>query len=169
MKRQWKIVLAIAMMAVFLHGQQGVNSSVENRTSYVPVREFDENRNASADLQAGIAEAKRTGKRVLVDVGGDWCIYCRQMDELYKQHPELVKLRDEKFVLIAIFYSSKNKNEKALAEYPKPAGIPHFYVLDSDGKLLHSQAAIELRSGDAYDAEKMKQFFLTWAQVRGDP
>ena len=132
---------------------------------FVPVLKFDPKRDAVADLNNAIAEAHRTGKRVLVDVGGDWCRYCVEMDALLKEHPELVRLRDEKFVPVAIYYKYDQKNERALEGLPKPVSIPEYYVLDGDGKLLHAQPAIELRTKDAYDPKKLEQFLQVWSQV----
>lgn len=127
---------------------------------------FDRNRDASADLQAALAEAHRTGRRVLVDVGGAWCMYCAQMDAFFQSHPDVLALRDQKFITVRVFYGEGQKNEKALAGLPPPEGIPHFYVLGDDGKLLRSQHVIELRESGDYSAGKMKQFLEEWGAPR---
>jgi len=132
-------------------------------SGYVPVRKFDPKRNAAADIQAAVAEARRTGKRVIVDVGGDWCQYCHQMDQLFQQHPELVELREKNFVTVAVYYGSDKKNEQALSRYPKVNGIPHFYVLDGSGSVLQSQHLTELRTGANYDPDKVKDFLTKWS------
>jgi len=93
------------------------------------VRKFDPKRDAAADIQAAIAEAQKTGKRVILDIGGDWCQYCHQMDQFFQDHPDVFQLREKNFVTVLIFYSSDNKNEKALSRYSKVLGIPHFFVL----------------------------------------
>jgi thioredoxin-related protein len=124
---------------------------------------FDPKRIAAADLQAAMVEAQRTGKYILLDVGGDWCQYCHEMNELFRQHPELTKLRDDKFVVVSVYYASDNKNKEFLSHYDKVEGIPHFYVLDSRGKQLHSQHVRYLREGGAYSPEKMKAFLLQFS------
>jgi thioredoxin-related protein len=106
-------------------------------SSYVAVHKFDPKRDAAADIQAAIAEAQRTGKRVLLDIGGDWCQYCHQMDQLFQEHPELLELRDKNFITVAVYYGTDKKNEQVLSHYPKVEGIPHFYVLDSSGSVFH--------------------------------
>ena len=116
-------------------------------SSYVPVHKFDPKRDAAADIQAAIAEAQKTGKRIILDIGGDWCQYCHQMDQLFQEHPELLELRDKNFITVAIYYGTDKKNEQVLSHYPKVDGIPHFYVLDSRGSVLHSQHLLELRKG----------------------
>ncbi len=131
--------------------------------SYVPVHTFDSKRDAAADIQAAIQAAQKTNKRILLDVGGDWCAYCYQMDEFLQQHSDLRQLRDRNFITVAVYFGSDNKNEQVLSHYSKLLGIPHFFVLDKDGTLLFSQHVIELREGGKYDQEKMKAFLTRWS------
>jgi len=131
--------------------------------AYAPVHKFDPKRDAASDIQAAVAEAHRAGKRVIVDVGGDWCQYCHQMDELFQLHPELLELREKNFVTVAVYYGSDKKNEQALSRYPKLKGIPHYYVLDGNGSVVQSQHLTELRTGANYDPDKMKEFLTKWA------
>ena len=132
-------------------------------SAYVPVLKFDPKRDAEADIQSAIEEAKRTGKRILLDVGGDWCRYCHQMDQLFFEHPEILRLRNNNFITVAIYYGTDNKNPQALSHYSKVLGVPHFFVLEKDGTLLYSQHVLDLRTGGAYDPEKMKSFFVKWS------
>jgi thioredoxin-related protein len=132
-------------------------------SSYVPVHKFDPKRDAAADIQAAIAEAQRTGKRIILDIGGDWCQYCHQMDQLFQEHPELVELRDKNFITVGVYYGTDNKNKQVLSPYPKVEGIPHFYVLDRRGSVLHSQHLLELREGGKYVPDKMKEFLTKWS------
>lgn len=146
-------------------GASGINShqTSEAGSPYVPVRKFDPKRDAAADIQAAVAEAQRTGKRIIVDVGGDWCQYCHQMDQFFQEHPEISELRDRNFVTVAVYYGDDNKNHQLLSHYSKVLGIPHFYVLEKDGTMLYSQHVIELRTSGKYDPDKMQEFLLKWA------
>ena len=141
------------------------SASATTDNSYARVLSFDPNRDALADIQSAIAEAQRTGKRIILDVGGDWCPYCREMNKFFLDNPDVLQFREENFITLAIFYSSDNKNEKALSQYPKVLGIPHFFVLEGDGTLLHSQHVKELRMNGSYDIRKMKDFLTKWAPV----
>ena len=132
-------------------------------STYVSVHKFDSKRDAAADIQAAITESQRTGKRILLDVGGDWCQYCHQMDQLLQEHPELLELRDKNFITVPVYYGTDKKNEQVLSYYPKVEGVPHFYVLDSRGSVLHSQHLLELRKGGKYDPDKMKEFLTKWS------
>ena len=39
-------------------------------------KKYDPKRNADSDVKNAIAEARKTGKRVLLEVGGEWCSWC---------------------------------------------------------------------------------------------
>ncbi|MBV9957416.1 MAG: thioredoxin family protein [Acidobacteria bacterium] len=135
---------------------------------YVPVLVYDPARNASQDVKEAIAEAQRTNRRVLVEVGGEWCPWCHHMDDFFTAHPEMTALRDKNFVMVKVNYSDENKNEEILSQYPKVAGYPHIFVLDPSGTLLHSQDTGQLEEGKGYNLDKFKAFLTDWATAPGD-
>lgn len=165
--RQMAALLFFALGCAFLfaQGNKAPNAQLSRDadSTYVPIHKFDSKRDAAADIRDAITQAQKTGQRILVDIGGDWCSYCREMDQFFQQHPDLAQLRDDNFITIAVFYSSENKNEKALSPYPKVDGIPHFFVLEKDGTVLRSEHVLELRAGGSYDPAKMKQFLTNWS------
>lgn len=132
---------------------------------YQPVHKYDPARDAAADIRAAVAEAARTHRRVLVEVGGEWCIWCHYMDDFFTAHPELTALRDRHYVLLKLNYSEENENQEVLSRYPEITGYPHIFVLDADGSLLHSQNTAELEEGDSYNLERFTKFLETWARA----
>jgi thioredoxin-related protein len=135
----------------------------QSKESYKPVNEFDPNRNAAKDIQDAITEAQRVNKRIILDVGGDWCIWCHRIDNFIESHKEINKYLDKNFILVKVNYSKENKNEEVLSKYPEISGYPHFFILESDGKFLHSQNTGELEQEKDYSAEKMMAFLKKWA------
>jgi thioredoxin-related protein len=130
---------------------------------YVPVLKYDPKRDAALDIVEAAAEAKRTNKRVLVEVGGEWCIWCHHMDDFFEQNPALLELREKNFVMVKVNFSDENKNEQVLSRYPEIQGYPHLFVLDGDGKLLHSQDTGELEEGKSYNLARFTAFLEEWA------
>jgi len=124
---------------------------------------YDPTRNASADIASAVALARVSGKRILLQVGGDWCPWCHSLHEFFAQHRDLREVRDAHFITVPVFYSREEKNEKALQAFPKVRGIPFFFVLDSDGILLCAQDAVDLETKGTYDPQKMKEFLTRWA------
>lgn len=124
---------------------------------------FDPTADPAKDLQKAIVEATKTHKRILLDVGGEWCIWCRRLDSLFDEHSDIAKLRADHFVVVKINVSKENENEKFLSQYPKVPGYPHIFVLDNGGKLLHSQDTGKLEKGRHHDPEKVRAFLTQWA------
>jgi thioredoxin-related protein len=128
---------------------------------------FDPGRDAAKDIHNAVVEAERTGKHVLLDVGGEWCIWCHRLDTLFAKNSDLNEFLYKNFVVVKVNYSKENKNEKVLSHYPQIDGYPHLFVLDGDGKLLHSQDTGLLEKGKGHDPEKVMAFLKQWAPSTG--
>jgi thioredoxin-related protein len=118
-------------------------------------RKFDPSRDAAADVAAAVTLAKAQGKRVIVDVGGEWCTWCHIFERFVASHPEVKKTLEEKYIVVKVNYSPQNRNEKLLSRWPKAKGYPHFYILDASGRVLLSQPSVELEAGKDYDEAKL--------------
>jgi len=123
---------------------------------------FDPARDPDKDVAAAVAVAKEQHKRVIVDVGGEWCSWCHTMDRFIAANDDLKSLVDARYVWVKVNYSKENKNEAFLSRWPKIEGYPHLFVLDADGKLLHSQDTGELEAGKSYDKTKFLAFVQRW-------
>jgi thioredoxin-related protein len=158
---------ALLLCSLFLvpsfEGRIGSPDSPQ-KTNYVPVTTYDPHSNAARDIQDAVAEARRTGKRVLLEVGGEWCGWCHRMDRYFEENPKLLELRERNFITVKINFSPANENKKVLSAYPEIQGYPHLFVLDTDGKFLHSQNTGELESGKSYDLERFIAFLKKWAR-----
>ena len=124
---------------------------------------FDPKRDPVADLETAKVEAMRGGKRIMVDVGGEWCSWCHILDKFVEEDAEIRSFRDAHYVWLKVNYSEENENKPFLSAYPEIKGYPHLFVLDADGKLLHSQFTGELEKGKGYDREKFFAFLKAWA------
>ena len=127
---------------------------------------FDPARDAVADVAAAVSQAQREGKRVLVDVGGEWCAWCRIMDRFFAGNAPARTLRDANYVWVKVNWSRENRNEALLSRWPKIDGYPHLFVLEADGTLLHSQDTSLLEAGSGYDADKFIAFLERWKPQR---
>ena len=124
---------------------------------------FDPARDPVADLETAKVEAKRGGKRILLDVGGEWCSWCHILDDFIAGDGEIRRFRDANYVWVKVNYSPENENAAFLAQFPEIKGYPHLFVLDNDGKLLHSQFTGELEKDKGYDRARFFDFLKQWA------
>ncbi len=125
---------------------------------------YDVTRDPAKDLAAAIALATKTNKKILLEVGGDWCVYCNIMDQTFQSHPHLEQFRDENYITVKVNYSKENPNEAFLSKFPKIPEYPHFFVLDSKGVLLRSQATHRFEHGRKYNASKIDAFLKKGVQ-----
>ena len=84
-------------------------------------------------------------------------------DALISAWKDVRALRDGHYVWVKINWSKENPNEAVLSRWPKTVGYPHLFVLDADGKLLHSQDTSLLEAGKGYDEAKFVAFLDKWA------
>jgi len=124
---------------------------------------FDPTRDAAADVARALERAKASGRRVLVDVGGEWCSWCHVMDAFFASDAEARALRDASYVWVKVNWSPQNRNEAVLSRWPKVKGYPHLFVLAADGTLLHSQDTGDLEAGRGYDRAAFIAFLRRWA------
>ncbi|MCF7751909.1 thioredoxin family protein [Bacillus subtilis subsp. subtilis] len=132
--------------------------------------QFDPGRDPVADLATAKAEAQRSGKRIVLDVGGEWCSWCHLMDAFIEGDAQIRSFRDANFVWMKVNYSEDNENAAFLAQFPAIKGYPHLFVLDADGTLLHSQFTGELEAAKGqpkgYDRTRFFAFMKDWASPK---
>lgn len=151
-----KTLLALFLAACFASSVTAQQSSAK----------FDPARDPAKDVAAAAATAKAQGKRVIVDVGGEWCSWCHILDRFVDDNADIRAQIDKGYVWVKVNWSKENKNEAFLGQFPKIKGYPHLFVLDANGKLLHSQDTDVLESGKGYDKAKVADFLRTWAPAR---
>jgi thioredoxin-related protein len=140
------------------------SSANAQSTKYIPITKYDPKRDAAADIRDAIKEAQRTHKRILLEVGGQWCSWCHTLDGFFETHRELTELRDRNFVTVKINFSEENENKEVLSRYGEIPSFPYIFVLESDGKLLLAKNTGDLESGKSYDLEKLTAFLKHWSR-----
>ena len=125
--------------------------------------------NAAENAEARIAElvkqAKAENKNIILQAGGNWCIWCLRFNNFVQTTPELKEIVDKNYLYYHLNYSPENKNAKVFAKYDNPGekfGYPVFVVVDQNGKMIHTQDSAVLEEGKGYSIEKVKEFFLKW-------
>jgi thioredoxin-related protein len=124
---------------------------------------YDPSANPDIQLKEAIARAQKENKRILLDVGGEWCKWCHFLDRFFEENTDVTDYLKSHFVLVKINFSKENLNEEFLKTFPKVPGYPHFFVLNSDGTFLHSQDTGKLEKGQGHDHDKVLNFLKEWS------
>lgn len=121
--------------------------------------------NAEEKIAELIKTAKKENKNIIIQAGGNWCIWCLRFNDYVQKTPELKNLVDQNYLYYHLNFSPENKNEKVFAKYDNPGaryGYPVFIVLDKNGKMIHTQDSAVLEEGNGYSLQKVKDFFEAW-------
>jgi thioredoxin-related protein len=129
----------------------------------LPPAGYDKSRDPAADLKAAIAQAQQQNKRILLEVGGEWCIYCRILNKTIHDDERLTRSLHDGFVVIKVNLSPDVRNEAFLSRYPQIPSYPHLFLLDADGKLLLSQTPDDFVKDNRYVPELILAFLENWA------
>jgi thioredoxin-related protein len=65
----------------------------------------------SADLETALAAAAQKHRRVLVMVGGDWCVWCFLLDRQLDRDRNMAADFYGGFEVLRVYYNDDNKNE----------------------------------------------------------
>ncbi len=134
----------------------------KEKLSFYTVDHYGEDRNVEDDLKMTIARASVEKKRILLQVGGDWCGWCKLLTAFVEKNEPVRTFLDRNYLLMKVTYTQKQPNEAFLSEYPKIKGYPHLFVLDADGKLLYSQDTSPLEEGNGYNLDRVLAFLEEW-------
>lgn len=167
-----KKVFKIAVFCTLLLGGMSVTyaqdtMSVEEKKKAIAEEKaklpkpYNPKEDAEKKLKILAGQAKKENKRILVQVGGNWCIWCLRFNQFVQETPELKNIVDKHYLYYHLNHSPENKNEKILKSLgnPEKFGFPVLVVLDDKGKVVHTQDTAVLEEGKGYSVEKVKAFF----------
>ena len=112
---------------------------------------YDENADANADVNAAFARARAEHKRVLIDLGGNWCGDCRILAAVMDL-PEIRAFVDTHYIVVVVDVGRFDRNLQIPARFgitERLEGVPSVLIADPDGKLIdrgHISALADARS-----------------------
>lgn len=153
--------LGVVGLGLLLSGLGAASGHAQ--TAYPKKHIYPEISAASADITAGLKEAKSTHRRVLLDFGGDWCPDCQVLDINFHSGSNL-DLLQKNFVLVHVNVGHMDQNIDLAQRYGVPVdkGVPALAVLDSRGKVLYAQSTGEFRSMRRMDPQSVTDFLNKW-------
>jgi thiol:disulfide interchange protein len=145
------LVSSIAAAGASIVNQQPLYSQV-----------YDPKRNAFDDGRAALELAKQTNRRVMIEVGGDWCVYCHIFDRFIKSDKEVAGQFFDTFVLLKVNYSDENTNKEFLSNFKGIDGYPYIFITESNGKVIYANDMREMTIKGKPSKEKMLRFLNHW-------
>jgi hypothetical protein len=139
----------------------GTAAAPQPAVGFYSVAAYNENQNPTADLAATIQRATAENKRILIQVGGEWCGWCHRISDYMETNEKVRQLVDDHFIVMKVTYPGAHV-ESFLEQYPRVEAYPHLFVLEPDGKFLHSQGTAELEFEKSYNEEVFCKFLSDW-------
>lgn len=129
---------------------------------------YDPERDPFADGRESLALAAHTGRRVLIEVGGDWCVWCHVLERVFADHPAAGQALRDGFVLLKVNVSDESPNTEFLNGLPALTGYPKLFVSRADGTIVHAQDPSAFVRNGRYDPALVHDFLRRWAGTEGD-
>lgn len=157
-------ILQRTIIGLILCVAQFTNIYAEPASQALPVFSlvYDPARSPIDDGNEALKIAQRTNRKVLIEVGGDWCAWCHRLDKFIHSHPQLKKDFFNTFVLVKVNVSEANDNKEFLKVFPPALGYPHMYVTDKNGKILQSKDTADFLDKKRYSVKKFYAFIDKW-------
>lgn len=126
---------------------------------------YDTSADAKTDIKKAIALAGKEHKNVMLQIGGNWCIWCTRFHNTVVSNDTLSKLLHDNYVVVHVNYEKKNSGSKLWKElgFPQRFGFPVFVILDEKGNRLHTQNSAYLEEGKGHSPEKIAEFLEQWS------
>ncbi|MDP4291824.1 MAG: thioredoxin family protein, partial [Bacteroidota bacterium] len=98
MKTIYLVILAMtAIMPITTYAQEKVQI-------------YDPKANAEIQVKEAVAKASKENKHVVLQIGGNWCVWCVRLNAFEHANPKIDSILKAKYILVHINYSPENKN-----------------------------------------------------------
>ncbi len=96
-------------------------------------------------FDAGVAEAKKAKKKILIDVYTDWCKWCKKLDSEVYTDPKVVDYLNKYYIPVKVNgegkenlkYKGETITESGLTQSFGVTGFPTILFMDSNGDAIN--------------------------------
>jgi thiol-disulfide isomerase/thioredoxin len=127
---------------------------------------YDEGADARAAVAAARLQAQRQHKRLLIDLGGNWCLDCRVLAGIMGL-PEMKAYLDKHFVLVKVNIGRFDTNGEIAARYgitDRLKGVPAVLAVDPvTNRLLNRDRLFALADARHMTPQALADWLAQWA------
>jgi len=132
----------------------------------VPDYPFSDSADANADVAKAFAEARAQNKRVLIDLGANWCADCRILQALMDR-PEVRSFLAAHYAIAVVDVGRLNRNLQIPARFgitDKLEGVPAILIADPDGTLVNAGKIFALVEARHMTPQDIVDWLASWAR-----
>ncbi|HWA91719.1 MAG TPA: thioredoxin family protein [Rhizomicrobium sp.] len=165
MRSSIPLCAALFLAAAPVHAAPAPRVSIASLAELdVPDAPFDRFRDADADVDAAVARAHRSGKRVLIDLGGNWCADCRILSGLMEL-PEMRRFLGAHYEIVDVDVGRFNRNLQIPARYGIThglEGVPAILVVTPDGRLVNGGHISAIQDARHFTPQALADWLAQW-------
>lgn len=139
----------------------GITSLSEMATP--PARPYDPTANAKVQLADAQARARRSGKRLLIDLGGNWCPDCRILAG-FMARSEVAAFVAAHYEVVMIDVGHMDRNLDIPRRYGvnNLVGVPSVLIVDRKGRLVDAGHTAALSDARSMTPQALAEWLARW-------
>lgn len=128
---------------------------------------FNKEANFAKELEVALSESRNSGKKIIVEFGGDWCIWSEKMFKVL-QSSIFKKYIDKNFIFLRCYVGRDGECAyPANLELPSFTSVPFFTLLNADSEIVATQNTEVFEFFRLYNRFKLFYFFKRWSLIKG--
>ncbi len=157
--------VVVTLSASHVRAQNAPAAAPTPDRSAKPALPYDEAADPHRDLQNALANAKKSGKRVLIVFGANWCPDCRALDREFHASGKTAELVRSRYEVVKVDVGRFDKSLDFAKLYGEPIrkGIPSVVVVTPTNQVVYQTRAGELADARGMGADGIYSFFKTMA------
>jgi thiol:disulfide interchange protein len=131
----------------------------------VLMQPYDEHANADAAVAAAFDRAKKSHKRVLIDLGGNWCVDCVVLANFVEQ-PAVKKFVAAHYEWVAVDVGRFDRNLQIPARFgltKRLTGVPTIIIATPDGKQLNQNDVFAVSDARSMTPQAVADYLAKYA------
>ena len=132
----------------------------------VTMQPYDEAANADAQVAAAFDRAKKSHKRVLIDLGGNWCVDCLVLSNFLRL-PEMRRFMEAHYEEVLVDVGRFNRNLQIPARFgvtKRLEGVPALLIVTPDGKLVNGDKIFATADAHTMTPQSLADYLARYAE-----
>jgi len=131
----------------------------------VLMQPYDEHADADAIVAATFDRARKSHKRVLIDLGGNWCVDCVVLANFLKL-PEMQRFMAAHYEMVSVDVGRFDRNQQIPARFGitgRLKGVPALLIATPDGKLVNGDDVFATSDAHTMTPEALADYLAKYA------
>jgi len=131
----------------------------------VLMQPYDEHADADAAVAAAFDRARKSHKRVMIDLGGNWCVDCVVLANFLKL-PEMQRFMAAHYEMVSVDVGRFDRNQQIPARFGitgRLKGVPALLIATPDGKLVNGDDVFATSDAHTMTPQALAEYLAKYA------